>query len=104
MKKKQHKICTMAKRLICDWTDKKDYLVHYRMLNFHVRHCMVVDKIHEIISFKQSRWLEKLINFNPQKRNKATNEIEKGFYKLLNNACYCKTMENVRNRLRLKFF
>ena len=47
------------KKLICDWTDKKNYLIHYRMLKFYVRHGMVVEKIHEIISFKQSKWLEK---------------------------------------------
>ena len=47
------------------------------MLKFYVRHSMVVDKIHELISFKQSKWLEKYINFNTQKRVKAQNEFEK---------------------------
>ena len=93
-----------SKKLICDWTDKENYLVHYRMLKFYVRHSMVVDKIHEVISFKQSKWLEKYINFNTQKRNKSKNDFEKDFYKLLNNAFYGKRMENVRNRLGLKFF
>ena len=74
------------------------------MLKFYVRHGMVVDKIHEIISFKQSKWLEKYINFNTQKRNKAKNDFEKDFNKLLNNAFYGKAMENVRNRLGIKFF
>ena len=55
------------------------------MLNFYVRHGMVVDKIHEILSFKQSKWLEKYINFDTQKRNRANNDVEKDFYKLLNN-------------------
>ena len=49
---------------------------------------MVVEKIHEIISFKQSRWLEKNISFNTQKRNKAKNDFEKDFYKLLVNAAF----------------
>ena len=93
-----------SKKLLCDLTDKKNYLVHYRMLKFYVRHGMVVDKLHEIISFKQSNWLEKYINFNTQKRNKTENDFEKDFYKLLINALYGKTMENVRNRLGLKFF
>ena len=93
-----------SKNLICDWTDKKNYLVHYRMLKFYVRHGMVVDKIHEINSFKRSKWLEKYINFKLQKRNKAKNDFEKNFNKLLNNAFYGKAMENVRNRLGLKFF
>ena len=92
-----------SKKLICDWTDKKNYLVHYRMLKFYVRHGMIVDKIHEIISFKQSSWLEKYKNLITQKRNKAKNDFEKDFYKLLNNAFYGKTMEKVKNRLGLNF-
>ena len=92
------------KKLICDWSDKKNYLIHYRLLKFYVRHGMIVDKVHDIISFRQSRWLEKYINFNTQKRNQAVNDFEKDFYKLLNNAFYGKTMENVRNRLKIKFF
>ena len=74
------------------------------MLKFYVRHGMVVEKIHEITSFKRSKWLEKYINFNTQKRNRAKNDFEKDFYKLLNNAFYETTMENMRNRLRLEFF
>ena len=91
------------KKLICDWSDKKNYLIHYRMLKFYVRQGMIVDKVHEIISFRQSRWLEKYINLNIQKRNQAVNDFEKDFYKLLNNAFYGKTIENVRNRLKIKF-
>ena len=92
-----------TKKLICDWSDKKNYLVHYRMLQFYLRHGLIVDKIHNIISFRQSRWLEKYINFNTQKRNQAVNDFEKDFYKLLNNAFYGNTMENVRNRLKINF-
>ena len=93
---------TKTKKLICDWTDKKKYLIHYRMLKFYIRHGMRVEKIHEIISFKQSRWLEKNISFNTQKRNKAKNDFEKYFFKLLNNAAFGKFLENVRNRLGLE--
>ena len=92
-----------TKKLICDWSDKKNYLIHYRMLKFYIRHGMIIGKVHNVISFKQSRWLEKYISFNTQKRNKAKNDFEKDFYKLLNNAFYGKTMENVRNRLKIKF-
>ena len=93
-----------SSKLICDCSDKKNYLIHHRMLKFYIRHGMMVDKVHNIISFKQSKWLEKYISFNTQKRNKANNDFEKDFYKLLNNAFYGKTMENVRNRLKIKFF
>ena len=92
-----------TKKLICHWSDKENYLVQYRMFKFYLRHGMIVDKVHNVISFKQSRWLEKYIIFNTQKRNQAVNGFEKGFYKLLNNAFSGKTMENVRNRLKIKF-
>ena len=45
-----------------------------------VRLGMVVKKIDEIISFEQSKWLEKNINFNTQKRYRAKNNFEKDFY------------------------
>ena len=71
------------------------------MLNFYVRHGMAVEIFHEIISFKQNKWLEKYINFNIQKRNRARNEFE-DFFKLLNNAFHGKTMETVRDRLKIE--
>ena len=64
---------------------------------------MVIDKIHEIISFKQSKWLEKGKNINTQKRNEAKNDFEKDFDKLLKNAFCEKAMQNVRNGLKVKF-
>ena len=112
MKKIKRKNYTKAKKLICDWSDLKIYLVHYSVLKFYVRHGMVfekihgmvVEKIHEIISFKQNKWLEKYISFNLQKKKKAKNELEEDFYKILNNAFHGKAKENVRNRVRLELF
>ena len=103
MKARKPNIYTKTKKLICDWSDKKNYLFHHKMSNVYVRHGLIVDKVHTVVSFKQSKWLEKYISFNTQKRNKAKNDFEKGFYKVLNNAFYGKTRENVRNRLKIKF-
>ena len=49
---------TQTKNMICDWCDKENYLIHYTMLKFHVRQGMIVDKVHAVISFRQSKWLE----------------------------------------------
>ena len=46
---------TKCKKLICDWTDKKKYLIHYRMLKFYVRHGMIVEKVQEVISFRRGK-------------------------------------------------
>ena len=63
---------------------------------------MIVEKVHEIISFKQSSWLEKYNNFKTQKRNRAKNDFEKDFFKLLVFAAFGKFLENVRNRLEIE--
>ena len=65
--------------MICDWSDKENYLIDYRMLKFRVKHYMIVENILEIISFQQNKWLEKFINSNTQKRNEAKNDFEKDF-------------------------
>ena len=49
------------------------------MLKLYIGHGMVLDKVHDIISVEQSKWLEKYINFNTQKRNQAVNDFEKNF-------------------------
>ena len=66
-----------TKKLICDWSDKKNYLIHYRMLKFYIRHGMVVDKVHNIISFKQNSWLEKYISFDTKKNEIKLKTISK---------------------------
>ena len=72
------------------------------MLKFYVRHGLIVEKVHEIISFKQNKWLKSYISFNTQKRSKAKNDFEKDFLKLLVNAAFGKFLENVRNQLNLE--
>ena len=46
---------------------------------------MVVEKVHELISFQQSNWLDNFISFITEKRNISKTEFEKDFYKLINN-------------------
>ena len=99
MNKIKPKNFTKSKKLICEWTDKKNYLIHYRMLKFYVRHGKIVVEIHEIISFKRSKWLDIYISFNTHKRNKAKNDFEKDFLKFLVNAAFGKFLGNIRNRL-----
>ena len=61
MKENKPDTYTQTKKLICDWSDKKIYLIHYKMVKFFIRHGMIVNKVHNIILFKQSKWLEKYI-------------------------------------------
>ena len=71
------------------------------MLKLYVRQGTIVDKIHEIFPFNQSRWLEKYISFNTQ-QNKQQNDFEKDFQKLMTNAFSGKILGNVRNSVKIK--
>ena len=66
MKKIKPKKYTKVKDLKSVWSDKKNYLIHYRNLNIFVRHGMVVEKSHELSSFKQNKLWEKKLNFITQ--------------------------------------
>ena len=56
-------------------------------------------KVHRIIKFKQSDWLNKYIDFNTVKRKNAANNFEKDFFKLMNNSVF---VENLRKPITVK--
>ena len=85
-----------TKNLICNLQDKKDYIVHIIVLKQALDHGLKLIKVHQVIEFDQEAWLKEYINFNTKLRKKATNDFEKDFFKLMNNAVFGKTMENVR--------
>ena len=87
-----------TEKLIVTQENKYNYVVHYRMLKFYLQQGMKLKKVHKYISFSQSKWLEKYIDFNTKQRTLAKTDFEKDFFKLMNNAFYGKTCENIRNR------
>jgi len=82
--------------------DKKRYVIHYRNLQQCTRHGLCVAKIHRVLQFAQSAWPRDYIELNTNFKTRATNNFEKNLYKLMNNAIFSKTMENVRNHIDVK--
>lgn len=94
----------VTKKLIMSLRDKKNYVIHYRLLKHYLDLGVQITKINRVISFEQSTWMKPYIAFNSQKRAESTTAFQKDFFKLLNNSVYGKTIENVRKRSSVKIF
>ena len=92
---------TYEKLLLTQW-DKPGYVVHFKLLQFYLRHGMQLQKIVRGIKFRQGAIFEKYISYNSDKRSSTNIPFERDFYKLKNNALYGKTVENVRRRLNFR--
>lgn len=89
------------KKLVVDFTPKKNYVVHYKLLQFYLKHGMKLAKVWKVMRFKQQPWLKKYVKYNSKKRKEAKKKGDKiatEFFKLMVNAIYGKTLERVRQR------
>ena len=91
-----------VKKLIPNLRNKNNYVVHYKNLMQCLRLGMKLKKIHRGIKFIEAAFLKPYIDKNVILRTQAKNNFEKDFFKLMNNAVFGKTMENIRNRVNVK--
>ena len=89
-------------KLVCNLYDKKNYVVHTKLLKQALNHGLILRKVHRVIQFKQEAWLKEYISGNIELRKEAENDFQRNFYKLLNNSVFGKTMDNVRKHRDIK--
>ena len=73
-----------------------------RNLQLYLSLGMRLTKIHRILKFKQSDCMRRYIDFNTEKTTYAGNDFEKGFFELMINSVYGKTMENLRKTINVR--
>ena len=86
------------KKLILDLLPKKNYKVYYKNLEYYLKLGIKVTKVHKILTFDEKPFLKEYIDLNTNLRKYAKNDLEKDLFKLMNNAIFGKSMENVLNR------
>ena len=91
-----------CKKLVCNLQNKKRYVVHIKSLKQALNHGLKLKKIYRIIEFNQKAWLKPYIDMNAELRKLAKDDFEKDLFKLMNNAVFGKTMENIRKHRYIK--
>ena len=91
-----------CKKLMCDLHNKKKYVVHIKSLKQELNHGLKLKRVHRIIEFSQKAWLKPYNDMNTELRKLAKDDFEKGLFKLMNNAVFGKTMENIRKHRDIK--
>ena len=81
---------------------KTEYSIHIRNLKEELIHGLVLKNSHRVIKVNQNAWLKPYIDMNTKLRKKGKINFEKDFFKLMNNAGFGKTMENVRKHRNIK--
>ena len=76
--------------------------MHIRALKQALNHGLILKKVHRVILFNQVAWLKPYNDMNAKLSTEAKSDFEKDFFKLMNNAVFGKTMENVRKHRDIK--
>ena len=89
-------------KLVCNLYDKNNYVAHIGTLKQALDHGLILKNLCKVIQFNQKAWLKSYIDMNTKLKIEANHDFEKDIFKLINNAVFGKTMENVRKHRDIK--
>jgi len=84
--------------------DKTKHILYLRNLPLYTQLGMKVQRIHRVLAFDQKAYLAPYILFNMEEHQQACSDFEKDLYKLLRNAVYGNTIQQLRKHMHVKLF
>lgn len=91
------------KKLVATLCDKKNYVIHCKHLKLCLQNGLKIDKIHNILSFRQKAIFNKYIACMTQKRKDSQCSFDKFLAKLYVNAIFGRSIENKTKHVTVRF-
>ena len=82
-----------VEKLLVNLHDKTECFIHIRNVKQALKNRLILKKVHGVIEFNQKPWLKPYFDVNTMLREKAKNNVEKDFIRLINKTVFEKTME-----------
>ena len=79
-------------KLLTTLENQQKYVVHIAALKQALLHGLEFKKVHRVISFNQEAWLKPYIDKKYRIKKNAKNDLEKDFFKLINDADFGNTI------------
>ena len=94
-----------VEKLVATLLDKTEYVMGIKNLKQTLNNRLVLKKIHRVIKLNQNAWVKLYIDMNTNLIKNIKIWFWKNiFFKLMNNALFEKTMENVKKHIAIALF
>ena len=89
-------------KLVTTFHDRKNYVVHSKLLKLYLDLGLKLIKTHRVLKFRQEAFIAPYIEMCTKARQTSTNKFDINQYKKMANVIFGKTIENVRDYCTVK--